>query len=228
MSLVPILTINLLDVNIPANSRLMTAFLNGMREVAVENQELFESEGIPTDIFHNDRIAYSGIQFTSYRGAASVTAVGQTEVKALEMWYEIFKKNIGNQKQNTLIIREQFVGRITNEYLNYKAKNLLLKSEIGYEIGHLQNQFAIYDRLEKYLYGNIKAFLVRVAGMVIGEHDFISVKVHRYKSLGLKPTFHGGKVPAFDLYFSTNVTLPHTLRLGQAVSLGYGNVVHLD
>lgn len=228
MTLLPILTINLLDVKIPANSRLMTAFLNGMRDVAVENQALFESEGIPADIFHNDKIAYSGIQFTSFKGAASITAVGQKEVKALELWYEIFQKNIGHPEQNTLIIREQFIGQITKDYLNYKAGSLLLKSEIGYEIESLQNQFAIHDRLEKYLYGNIKAFLVRVAGMEIGEHDYISVKVHKYKYHGLKPTFHGGKLPAFDIYFSTNVTLPHTLRLGQAVSLGYGNVIHVD
>ncbi len=228
MSLLPILTINLLDIKIPANSGLMTAFLNGMCDVAFENRELFESEGIPADIFHNDKIAYSGIQFTNYRGAASITAVGQTEVRALEMWYDIFQKSIGNQEQNTLMIREQFAGRLTKEYLDYKACSLLLKREVGYEIEHLQNQFAIYDRMEKYLYGNIKAFMVRVAGMEIGDRDFISVKVHRFKRLGLQPTFHGGKLPAFDIYFSTNITLPHTLRLGQAVSLGYGNVVHID
>ncbi|MDP2722175.1 MAG: CRISPR-associated endonuclease Cas6 [Bacteroidales bacterium] len=228
MKPLPILTINLLDVKIPANSSLMTAFLNGMRDVAVENQALFEEEGIPADIFHNDKIAYSGIQFTNIRGSASITAVGPKEVRALELWYEIFQKSIGNPEQNTLIIKEQFIGQITKVYLNYKANSLLLKSEIGYEIENLQNQFAIHDRLEKYLYGNIKAFLVRVAGMEIGEHDYISVKVHKYKNHGLKSTFHGGKLPAFDIYFSTNVTLPHTLRLGQAVSLGYGNVVHTD
>ena len=228
MKPLPILTINLLDVKIPANSSLMTAFLNGMRDVAVENQVLFESEGIPADIFHNDKIAYSGVQFTNIRGFASITAVGPKEVRALELWYEIFRKSIGNPEQNTLIIKEQFIGQITKVYLNYKADSLLLKSEIGYEIENLQNQFAIHDRLEKYLYGNIKAFLVRVAGMEIGEHDYISVKVHKYKYHGLKSTFHGGKLPAFDIYFSTNVTLPHTLRLGQAVSLGYGNVVHVE
>jgi hypothetical protein len=222
----PILTLNLLDIKLPANSRLMSAFLNGMREIARENKELFETHEIPTDIFHNDNIAYSGIQFTTVKQAVCITAIGYKEVKALELWYDLFLQNTGNTVQNTVITREQYVGMIANDYYGYRIDSILLKSEIGREIEQLNNHFAVKDRLEKYLYGNIKAFLVRVAGMQIDDNNFISVKVANYKNRGLKPTFHGGKLPAFDIRFAVNVYLPHTLRLGQAISLGYGSVFH--
>ncbi len=226
MTPLPILSINLLDIKLPANSRLMSAFLNGMRDIALENKDLFDAHQISTDIFHNDNIAYSGIQFTTVKQAVCITAIGHVEVKALELWYDLFLQNTGNTVQNTVITREQYLAKITTDYAGYRIDSMLIKSEIGQEIEQLNNQFAVIDRLEKYLYGNIKAFLVRVAGMQISEKDFISVKVSKYKNIGLKPTFHGGKLPAYDIRFNVNVYLPQTLRLGQAVSLGYGRVYH--
>lgn len=227
MSVLPILTLNLLDVKISENSSMMTAFINGIRETATENKDLFEQEDIPVDIFHNDKITYSGVQFTRYHGAFSVTGVGYKEVRAVEIWYRLFQKNTGGMRQNSLTIKEEYIPELTKEYLTYEVSKILLKSEIAEELKTLKNEFAINDRLEKYLYGNIKAFLIRVAGMELCEDDFISVRVKSYKSLGLFPTFHGGKLAAFDIYFSANVLLPHCLRLGQSVSLGYGNVYHV-
>lgn len=224
--MLPILTLHLLDVKIPANTRLMTAFFNGMRDTADANKTLFEKEGIPTEIFHNDKIAYSGIQFTLYKGAASLTAVGQDEVRALELWYELFSKETGADSQNLLSIREQYISALSNKMLRYYTGNMLVKKEIGEELDELRNRFAVQDRLEKYLYGNIKAFLTRVAGMELTDDDFISVKVQKHKCLGLKNTYHGGMLFAYEIAFTANVYLPQTLRLGQAVSLGYGNIIH--
>jgi hypothetical protein len=223
---IPILTLNLLDVKIPNNTELMTIFYNGMRALAEENKELFEREDIPIDIFHNDRIAYSGIQFTRYREAASFTAIGEKEVKAIELWYMLFQKSIGNVEQNHQLIGEKYIPCITEKYQNYKTDNILIKKEIADEIALLKSSFAVRDRLEKYLYGNIKAFLVRVAGMEVSTDDFISVKVKRYSKKGMRNTYHGGKLPAYEIDFAVNVYLPQTLRLGQAVSLGYGDIKH--
>lgn len=227
MPQVPIFTLHLLDVKIPDNTRLRTAFYNGMLALAEENKELFEKEMIPIDIFHNDQIAYSGIQFTLFRGAASFTAVGEKEVKAIEIWHELFKNSIRNAPQNVIKIHEQYIPEITQKYYHYHTDNLLVKKEIAEEIASLKSTFAISDRLEKYLYGNIKAFLIRVAGMEIGENDFISVKANSYVKRGLKNTYHGGKLPAYEIDFVANVYLPLCMRLGQSVSLGYGEVTHV-
>ncbi len=227
MPAIPILTLHLLDVPIPDSTRMMTVFYNGMRALAGEHHELFEREGIPVDIFHNDKIAYSGIQFTRYRGAASFTAVGEKEVKAIDIWYKLFQESIGHAPQNEQIIREVYFPAITEKYHRYLTDNMLVKKEIDDEIVSLKSSFAVRDRLEKYLYGNIKAFLVRVAGMELSENDFISVKVNRYERNEPKNTYHGGMLPAYKIDFSVNVYLPMTLRLGQSVSLGYGDIIHL-
>jgi hypothetical protein len=226
MSAIPILTLHLLDVKIPNNTKMMTEFYNGMRALAEENEEVFKNEEIPIDIFHNDKIAYSGIQFTRYKEAASFTAIGKKEVRAIEIWYELFKKSIGKIDQNHQLIGEKYIPCMTKKYYNYTALNILLKKEIGEDIALLKNSFAVRDRLEKYLYGNIKAFLVRVAGMEFDNDDFISVKVKRYSKKGIRNTYHGGKLPAYEIEFAANVYLPQTLRLGQAVSLGYGDIKH--
>jgi len=226
MATIPILTLNLLDVKIPASTRLMTVFYNGMLDLAAENKTLFEKENIPLDIFHNDKIAYSAIQFTRYRGAASFTAVGEKEVRAMDIWYGLFQQSIGLVAQNTQIIREQYIPAITEKYYRYVTGNILIKKEIAEEIALLKSNFAVRDRLEKYLYGNIKAFLIRVAGMELSEADYISVKVNRYQVHNPQNTYHGGKLPAYEIYFDANVYLPLMLRLGQSVSLGYGEIWH--
>jgi len=92
MAPIPILILNLLEVKIPNNTRLLTSFYNGMRDLAEDNSELFEQEEIPIDIFHNDKIEYSGIQFTRYKEAASFTAIGVKEVRAIEIWYRLFSR----------------------------------------------------------------------------------------------------------------------------------------
>lgn len=224
--MLPLLTLHLLDVKIPANTSLMTTFFNGMRKTAEDHSALFEKEGISAEIFHNDLIAYSGIQFSLYKGAASFSAVGEKEVKALELWYKLFCEETGASDQNILIIKEQYNPAFCDKLLDYSTSNILLKKEVSEEIATLKNRYAIQDRLEKYLYGNIRAFLTRVAGMTLDDNDFIAVKVISHKRLGLKNTYHGGKLPAYEIKFSVNVYLPQTIRLGQAVSLGYGNIVH--
>lgn len=224
--MLPILTLNLLDVKIPASKSLMTAFYNGMLSLAEENRALFEKENIPLDIFHNDTIAYSGIQFTLYKGAVSFTAVGEKEVKAIELWHGLFQESIGYIPQNTVQIREQYIPCLTEKYQYYVTENILVKKEITDEIATLKSIFAKRDRLEKYLYGNIKAFLIRVAGMELTESDYISVKVKRHRIKGPEETFHGGKLRAYEIHFSTNVYLPQTIRLGQSVALGYGEIKH--
>jgi len=223
---ISILTLRLLDVKIPNNKKLMTIFYNGMLKLTEENSDLFTNEDIPIDIFHNDRIEYSGIHFSRYNGAVEFTALGDKEVRALEIWYCLFHNSINNVIQNIQKIYEVYLPVLTERYIYYTATNLLIKKEIAGEIEEQKNSFAVSDRLEKYLYGNIKAFLILVAGMNLGANDFISVKVRRFEKKGLKNTFHGGKLQAYDIEFSANVYLPQTLRLGQAVALGYGKIMH--
>ncbi|MCK9220721.1 MAG: CRISPR-associated endonuclease Cas6 [Bacteroidales bacterium] len=204
----------------------MTIFFNDVKRLIKDNKELFDAEDIPLKIFHDKNIHYSGIQLTRYRGAVEYTGIGEKEVRALEIWYGLYCENDGNVFRNIQVIREYYIPAFTVDYIPYTATNLLVKKEINEDMEKQNSTFAICDRLEKYLYGNIKAFLIRVAGMDLKENDFISVKVIHNEKRGLKNTFHGGKLSAYDIEFSTNVYLPQTLRLGQAVALGYGEIRH--
>ncbi len=222
----PILNINLFDIKIPDNVVLYSQFLNEAKDLARNHKALFDEKEIPIDIFHNCSIAYSGIQFSRYLGSACFTAIGKKEVEALRLWYKLFIENSQIPVLNTRVTNEVYYPEITNNLINYSVNDILLKKEIHDEIKGLTNQFAKSDRFEKYLYGNIKSFLQRQLGMHIGEKEYISVKVQEFSSSGYRPTYHGGSLAAFRIKFCTNVYLPHILRLGQAVALGYGLVMH--
>jgi hypothetical protein len=222
----PIQTINMLDIKVPDNVVLFSNFLNAAKDLAFEHKELFEKESIPTDIFHNEEVNYSGIQFSRYMGAASFTAIGKKEVKALELWFDLFKKKSELPVQNIQIIKEIYYPKIDEQLYSYSITDLLLKKELSEELKELKNKFARINRLEKYLYGNIKRFLFGHLEADINENDFISVRITGHKYAGKRPTYHGGSLSAFHIKFQTNVYLPQTLRLGQSTALGYGSTFH--
>jgi len=222
-----ILTINLFDIKVPNNVKLFLNFLNGAKDLARENKALFDKEDIPIDIFHNKEITYSGIQFSRYKGSASFTAIGEKEVIALQLWYDLFQKNTEIPLLNTQIINETYTPILGQDFYYYKLSNFLVKKEIHNEIKGLKNQLAKIDRLEKYLYGNIRTFLEHHLGYEFQKDDFISVKIDSFTNNGFKDTYHEGSLKAYLIKFKTNVYLPQTLRLGQSAALGYGIVQHV-
>lgn len=225
---IPILTINLVDIQINKTIPGITDFYNHeVLALILKNEKEFLKKNLSITLFHNQEVKYPGIQFTLYCGAASFTAFGHKETDALMLWYRIFRKEHKIKNGNEVIISETYNPILTNNYINYRTVNLLLKKEIGLEVKEIKSSFAVRDRLEKYLYGNIRAFLENIAGMEFSDEDFISVKVNNYDKKGFKPTYHGGKLMAYGIDFAVNVYLPQTLRLGQAVSLGYGDIKHV-
>jgi hypothetical protein len=222
-----ILTINLLDIKVPDNVVLFSNFLNAAKDLIREHKQLFEKENIPINIFHNESINYSGIQFSRYKGAASFTAIGNKEAKALELWFDLFNKESELSIKNIQIISETYYPKIGDWLYKYEITDLLLKKELARELTELKDKFARVNRLEKYLYGNIKRFLFGHLEAGINENDFISVRVISYRFTGKRPTYHGGSLSAYNIKFQANVYLPQTLRLGQSTALGYGSTFHL-
>lgn len=226
MTSYPILTIRLIDIKVPQEVKLFSNFLNSANDLARENKILFKKAGIPVDIFHNEEVAYSGIQFSRYLGSASFTALGVQEVKALELWYELFKKNTKIPLQNTQTIKETYVPLIADKFYKYHLSQILIEKKIGDELKKLTNKLAKIERLEKYLYGNIMRLVTGHLGYEMTENDYISVRVNKIAPAGVKDTYHGGMLQAYIINFKTNIYLPQTCRLGQATALGYGLVQH--
>ncbi len=223
-----ILTIRLLDIKIPNDPDLYKLFLNGAKDLAAEYKKTFKKKGIKPQIFHNDDVKYSGIQLGRYQGSVEWTAIGEKEVKALKLWYKLFKKQSDIKLKNTVKITEKY----TPEYLHYRkkylAKALLINDDLAKELNDTKDKFAKYDRLEKYLYGNIMRFFNHIGLEHTKDKGFIKINIENVRGYNkAKKVYHKNKKTAFDIVFTCNFRLPQMVRLGQSTALGYGTVRHL-
>jgi len=228
MKKIPIYTIRFLDIIIPDNPDMTNLLLNGAKDLAKENKKLFKKKGIKPEVFHNDDIKYSGIQLSRYQGSPEYTAIGIVEVRALKLWYKLFKKDIDIVLKNTVKIQEQY----TPEYLNYRkkyfVKKLLINDNLAKELNKIADKFAVYNRLEKYIYGNIMRFLKHIEFEHNPEQKFIEVKIQNIKRYSkAQKVYHQNKKTAFDIRFTCNFRLPQMVSLGQSTALGYGRVEHI-
>ena len=177
MASIPIFTLTLLDIEIPKKINLKTAFFKGMTDSLIENTEIFEGEKIPVDIFHNDRIEYSGIHFGETKGKPSITAIGTQEVKALKLWYKIIKEENKIPLNNTVEISETYTPTFINHLRKYRIRTLLISDDLAKELNGINDKFAKQDRLEKYLYGNIQRFMIHIGYEHNKESNFLKVTV---------------------------------------------------
>jgi len=223
-----ILTINLFDIKVPNKVKFFSNFLNGAKDLAREHKDLFAKKNIPIEIFHNDNIAYSGIQFSRHLGAAQFTAIGNKEVKALKLWYKLFKQNKELPLTNTQIIKETYQFRISTKNFKYAIATILLRKEVHKELQKLEILQEKISRLQGYLLGNIKTTFLDQHLNIDVTDVFVKINIIDFKKKNtVLSTYHGGKLVAYQIKFTSNVYLPHTLRLGQAVALGYGTVKHI-
>ena len=228
MKRIPIYTLRLLDISIPDDPDVIKLLLNGAKDLAKEHKRAFKKNGIKPDIFHNDDVKYSGIQLSRYQGAPEWTAIGVKEVKALKTWFKLFKKQSDIKLKNIVEIKEKY----TPEYLKYRKKyhtgTLLISDDIAKELNNTEDKFAVYDRMEKYLYGNIIRFLKHIGFEHNTDKKFIKVTVINLRShKKAKRVYHKHKKTAFAVTFTCNFRLPQTVRLGQSTALGYGKVRHI-
>lgn len=223
----PLLTLRLLDIQIPNEPGTKKLLLNGAKDLVREQQSRFSDKGIDIQVFHNDNIQYSGIQLGRYQRAPEWTAIGEECVKALELWYQIFKENSPHLLQNVVEIREQYSPAFLSYQKEYAIKTLLVSDNLAKELNPLTDKIARFDRLEKYLYGNLQAFFKHIGYQHDKQSNFLKITVldtkNHQKAL---PVFHEQKKTAFYIAFKCNFRLPQTLRLGQTTALGYGKTFH--
>lgn len=228
MSSIPIFTLTLLEIHIPKMIKLKSAFFKGMTDSLNEHSEIFERENVPLNILHNDIIAYSGIQFGDIKGSPSITAIGEQEVKALKLWFEIVKKENKLPLNNIVEINETYTPEFLNRLKKYRVRTLLISDDLAKELNDVQDKFARYDRMEKYLYGNIQRFMQHIGYKHDKDSNFLKVSVtdmHYHEST--HQVYHDQKKTAIDIRFMCNFLLPQMVRLGQSTALGYGKLTHV-
>ena len=226
MPTIPILTLRLLDIQIPNDPDTKKLLLNGAKDLAREHLKSFKKKGVDIQIFHNDNVQYSGIQLGRYQGAPEWTAIGKAEVKALKLWFQIFKKNNPHLLQNTVVIKENYTPAFLPYQKKYKISPLLISDSLAKQLNPIADKFAQFDRLEKYLYGNIQTFLAHIGFQHDKANNFLKItllKANNYDHA--LPVYHQQKKTAFSVVFKCNFRLPQTLRLGQSTALGYGKTI---
>jgi hypothetical protein len=228
MKQIPILSLRFPEIKASANPAVTTKLLGNAKALASDNRALFAKNGIDPDIFHNDNIEYSGIQLGNYQGMQEWTAIGKKHTKALKLWYRIFKKQNANILQNTVIITETYKPGFLDFSERYKIPVILINDDLAKELNHISDKFARYDRLEKYLFGNIQRFFNHIGFVHDKSQNFLKINITRANLHSKsKQVYHQHKKTAFEIIFDCNFYLPQTLRLGQSTALGYGRTYHL-
>lgn len=223
----PILTLRLLDIRLSRDPNIIKSQLNGAKDLARGHKDLFDAQDIDIQIFHNDDIKYSGIQLGSYRGVPEWTAIGEKEVKALETWYDILKKANHQPLENTVEIREYYTPAFIDIQKKYKIRSFLINDDLAKEFNEIKDKFARYDRMEKYIYGNIQSFFTHIGFVHDKNTNFLKITVLEMMNHPQKAqVYHHQKKSAFSITFLCNFRLPQTLRLGQSTALGYGKIGH--
>ena len=223
----PILTLRLLDTELRAHPTARKKVLLTAKDFARTHESKFKKKGLDIDLFHNDQVTYSSMQLGSYKGKMEWTAIGKKPVKALKLWYKLFQKESKIPLQNTIEIKEKYTPSFLDYRQKYQISPWLISDGVAKELNKIEDKFDRYDRLEKYLYGNIQIFFEHIGF----EHDkdvhFLKINIEdAYKFSKALPVYHGNKKSAFRVSFTCNFWLPQTLRLGQATALGYGRTTH--
>ena len=106
--MIPILTLRLLDIPMPAQPGIQKLLLNGAKDLLRSREELLRQQGLDIKLFHNQEVRYSMIQLGRYQQAPEWTAYGEEAVQLLGCWYELFKEEASLPLHNTIEIREQY------------------------------------------------------------------------------------------------------------------------
>ena len=228
MPIVPILTIRLLDIPLPSEPDTKKLLLLGAKDLAREHKKLFDKKKIDISIFHNTEVKYSGLQLGNYQKSPEWTAIGNEAVKALKLWYKIFKSKNKKELKNTVVINEKYTPEFLNYQKKYRINPILISDDMAKELNHVKDKFTRHDRLEKYVYGNLQRFFTHINFEHDKKQNFLKINI-----LDLRPynrsvdVYHRQKKTAFDITFLCNFRLPQTVRLGQSTAVGYGKMKHL-
>ena len=225
MNSLPIMTIRLLDLQLPRKQYAEINFIGAAKDLLRKYPEQTHAFGADLELFHNQTIRYSSIQLDRYQGVPEWTAYGSEAIETLWCWLDLYKKENPTALKNSVVIQEHYTPEFLTTPKNYRIQPILLSDSVAQSLKRNKED---QKRLKNYVYGNLRTFLNHFAYTYDKEQNFLDVVIQKASSYNRPlPVFHQHKKTAFDIYFSCNFRLPQTLRLGQSTALGYGKVTHL-
>lgn len=182
-------------------------------------------------LFHNHtqdgdlRYSYPLIQYKRIGGKAAIVCVGEGTEAIGEFFsnadFDIMLGNESKHLEVEAVKADKTLVQVWDGQFEYSLRKWLPFNQENYEkfktMEGLADKFAL---MEQILVGNILSFAKGV-GVELQKEVYLKIKnvenerLYRHKAV---------KKMGFDIHFSTNVTLPDFIGLGQGVSMGFGMV----
>lgn len=199
-------------------------------EVPAFRGAIIDKVGPKHVLFHNHeedgyRYHYPAIQYKTIRRQPAIVCIEE----GIDEIHHYFQQPdwsvfIGDRKMemkvNQLFLNS-FTLQVWNTQFDYQLRNWLALSQENYaRYKQVASEEERREMLQRILIGNILAFAKGV-GWTVDKPIELTIT----NTPTLKPVPHKGqRLVAFDLCFSTNVSLPNHIGLGKRVSIGFGMV----
>jgi len=215
--------------DIKLKSQQLLKFMSDTFSLVSDNEAAFSDIKGGSDIFHNRRNTYSLIQFNADKAYPVLTAYGDNAIKALDIWFELFRKNNPEQSQNFQQNTENYRFIPQAEKYTYRIKDFLINHERYDSIKHANKQ-EFNDGLGQYVVNMFLVFLKELSYKANENPLRIEAKIIKSnkKKQFVKPFKYASKFAAYDITFTINVRLPETIAFGIATARGFGVVEHLQ
>jgi len=225
---IPILTIRLLDLQLPRKQYAEINFIGAAKDLLRNHQARTEAAGIDLHLFHNQEITYSSIQLDRFQGSPEWTAYGEQAVETLWFWLALFREKNPELLKNSVVIQEHYTPDFLAFQKEYQTHRIILSKSVQQDLQRLRDPKKQDTRLKNYLYGNLQRFFTHIGYSFDKDLHFLEVKVHKIVPCQKKSSvFKEHQKRPYHITFSCNFQLPQTLRIGQSTALGYGKITHL-
>ena len=200
-------------------------FMSQTFQLVEKNAKKFKGIDDPLAMFHNKTHHYSGIQFGIEGGALSIRAYGEEEIKALKIWWKLYREHHAFNPQNLQICKEKYTLGFLPSLQTYRLSNFLVNREKRQQLAQTKEKAEINQILADYVVANFFPFFNHLGYRHDREKQEIIVNLLKVKRQRKSHTvFRGGKRQAYDLIFESNLRLPHLFRMGEATAMGFGNL----
>jgi len=228
MPQIPILTIRLLDLQLPRKQYAEINFIGAAKDLLRAHQARTKAAGIDLHLFHNKEVTYSSIQLDRYHGSPEWTAYGEEAVETLWFWLSLFREQHPELLQNSVVIQEHYTPRFLSFEKAYQIHQIILSKSVQQELQRIRDPKKQNLRLKNYLYGNLQRFFTHIGYSFDKNQHFLDVKVEKFIPCQQNfSVFKEYQKRPYHIHFSCNFQLPQTLRIGQSTALGYGKITHL-
>jgi len=216
--------LNIFDL--PLTKTKLSYFMAQSFELIKKHQDSFIGIDEPLALFHNEEVKYTAIQYACKQGGLSLTAYGAKEIKALKQWWRLYKKNTGFNSKNKQEILEYYHLKITDKPLQYHVVKFLPSKTKSKELASLKNKKEYKLVLERYIMANFLPFFTHIGYRHDKDKNPITVKIskiikHSKRFKGFK---RASELEGYDIFFSANIVLPQTIRIGQNTAMGFGEI----